>query len=71
MLYVICYMLLYMFKQGLKAFWKVVTRDEFNHWLSTHEGLLDTLDDAEIDLSCKSDLFDVLDADAKWPFSGF
>jgi len=41
----------------------VVTRDEFNHWLASHEGLLDTLEDAEIDLSCKSDLFDVLDAD--------
>ncbi|CAK9049990.1 L type [Durusdinium trenchii] len=37
--------------------------DEFNHWLSSHDGLLETLDDAEIDLSCKSDLFDVLDAD--------
>lgn len=41
----------------------VVTRDEFNHWLASHDGLLDTLEDAEIDLSCKSDLFDVLDAD--------
>ena len=33
----------------------VVTRDEFNHWLSSHEALLETLDDAEIDLSCKSE----------------
>lgn len=41
----------------------VVTRDEFNHWLASHDALLDTLEDAEIDLSCKSDLFDVLDAD--------
>lgn len=41
----------------------VVPRDEFNHWLASHDGLLDTLEDAEIDLSCKSDLFDVLDAD--------
>lgn len=41
----------------------VVTRTEFNHWLSTEKPLLETLNDAEIDLSCKSDLFDVLDAD--------
>lgn len=41
----------------------VVTRSEFNHWLSTEKELLDTLNEAEIDLSCKSDLFDVLDAD--------
>eukprot|EP00435_Cladocopium_sp_Y103_P018739 s1457_g4.t1 len=40
-----------------------VTRGEFNHWLSTEKELLETLADAEIDLSCKSDLFDVLDAD--------
>ena len=41
----------------------VVTRTEFNHWLSTEKELLETLNEAEIDLSCKSDLFDVLDAD--------
>lgn len=41
----------------------VVTRSEFNHWLSTERELLETLNEAEIDLSCKSDLFDVLDAD--------
>eukprot|EP00438_Fugacium_kawagutii_P021552 Skav208793 [mRNA] locus=scaffold478:2568:13390:- [translate_table: standard] len=41
----------------------VVTRSEFNHWLSTEKELLETLNEAEIDLSCKSDLFDVLDAD--------
>lgn len=41
----------------------VVTRSEFNHWLSTEKQLLETLNEAEIDLSCKSDLFDVLDAD--------
>lgn len=40
-----------------------VTRGEFNHWLSTEKELLETLADAEIDLSCKSDLFDTLDAD--------
>ncbi|CAK9006155.1 unnamed protein product [Durusdinium trenchii] len=40
-----------------------VSRAEFNHWLSTERELLETLNDAEIDLSCKSDLFDVLDAD--------
>jgi len=40
-----------------------VSRGEFNHWLSTEKELLETLHDAEIDLSCKSDLFDVLDAD--------
>ncbi|CAE7682796.1 Cacna1c [Symbiodinium sp. CCMP2456] len=41
----------------------VVTREEFNHWLSGEKELITTLDDSEIDLSCKSDLFDVLDAD--------
>jgi len=41
----------------------VVTKDEFNHWLHTEKALLETLDDCEIDLSCKFDLFDVLDAD--------
>mmetsp|Transcript_60749 Transcript_60749/g.142106 ORF Transcript_60749/g.142106 Transcript_60749/m.142106 type:complete len:579 (-) Transcript_60749:79-1815(-) len=41
----------------------VVTREEFNHWLSCEKELISTLDDSEIDLSCKSDLFDVLDAD--------
>lgn len=41
----------------------VVTRAQFNNWLSTEKELLETLNDAEIDLSCKSDLFDVLDAD--------
>ncbi|CAJ1381935.1 unnamed protein product [Effrenium voratum] len=40
----------------------VVTRDEFNGWLGEEE-LLETLSDAEIDVSCKYDLFDVLDAD--------
>ncbi|CAK9091765.1 Pentatricopeptide repeat-containing protein [Durusdinium trenchii] len=40
-----------------------VSRADFNHWLSTERELLETLNDAEIDLSCKSDLFDVLDAD--------
>lgn len=41
----------------------VVTRDEFNQWLSTDKELIARLDESEIDLSCKSDLFDVLDAD--------
>ena len=41
----------------------VVTKDEFNQWLSTDKELIDRLDESEIDLSCKSDLFDVLDAD--------
>ncbi|CAE7555993.1 CACNA1F [Symbiodinium natans] len=41
----------------------VVTKDEFNHWLSTDKELISRLDESEIDLSCKSDLFDVLDAD--------
>ena len=41
----------------------LVTRAQFNGWLSTEKELLETLNDAEIDLSCKSDLFDVLDAD--------
>lgn len=50
-------------REDMAEYEVVVTRDEFNHWLASHEGLLDTLEDAEIDLSCKSDLFDVLDAD--------
>ena len=41
----------------------VVTKEEFNQWLSTDKELIDRLDESEIDLSCKSDLFDVLDAD--------
>ncbi|CAJ1389317.1 unnamed protein product [Effrenium voratum] len=41
----------------------VVTKDEFNHWLATEKDLIDKLDESEIDMSCKSDLFDVLDAD--------
>eukprot|EP00434_Breviolum_minutum_P026547 symbB.v1.2.023467.t1/scaffold2148.1/size153101/5 len=41
----------------------VVTREEFSHWLSSEKKLLEMLTEAEIDLSCKSDLFDVLDAD--------
>jgi len=41
----------------------VVTREQFNRWLSTEKDLISKLDDAEIDLSCKSDLFEVLDAD--------
>ena len=41
----------------------VVTREEFSHWLSSEKSLLEMLTEAEIDLSCKSDLFDVLDAD--------
>eukprot|EP00913_Durusdinium_trenchii_P007117 g6693.t1 len=42
---------------------KEMANTNFNHWLSTERELLETLNDAEIDLSCKSDLFDVLDAD--------
>lgn len=41
----------------------VVTKEEFNHWLTTEKEFISKLDDAEIDLSCKFDLFDVLDAD--------
>ncbi|CAJ1334699.1 unnamed protein product [Effrenium voratum] len=41
----------------------VVTKEEFNRWLSTEMEFLSKLDDAEVDLSCKFDLFDVLDAD--------
>jgi len=41
----------------------VVTKEEFNHWLSTEKEFITKLDDSEIDLSCKFDLFDVLDAD--------
>lgn len=61
---------------------QVVTKEEFNHWLSTEKEFITRppkdvnsgrcleilviffrLDDSEIDLSCKFDLFDVLDAD--------
>ncbi|CAE7705028.1 Cacna1c [Symbiodinium sp. CCMP2456] len=41
----------------------VVTQDQFNRWLCTEKDLISKLEDAEIDLSCKSDLFEVLDAD--------
>lgn len=41
----------------------VVTREEFNQWLSSEKELISRLDESEIDMSCKSDLFDVLDAD--------
>eukprot|EP00913_Durusdinium_trenchii_P024092 g22627.t1 len=41
----------------------VVTKDQFNHWLTTEKEFIGRLDDSEIDLSCKFDLFDVLDAD--------
>jgi len=41
----------------------VVTQDQFNRWLCTEKDLITKLEDAEIDLSCKSDLFEVLDAD--------
>ncbi|CAE7656093.1 CACNA1C [Symbiodinium pilosum] len=41
----------------------VVTQDQFNRWLSSEKDLITKLEDAEIDLSCKSDLFEVLDAD--------
>ncbi|CAJ1339313.1 unnamed protein product [Effrenium voratum] len=41
----------------------VVTREDFNGWLTSEKELISKMDDAEIDLSCKYDLFDVLDAD--------
>ncbi|CAE7030629.1 Scn11a [Symbiodinium natans] len=41
----------------------VVTQEQFNRWLSQEKELINKLEDAEIDLSCKSDLFEVLDAD--------
>ncbi|CAE7189085.1 Scn11a [Symbiodinium pilosum] len=41
----------------------VVTKEQFNHWLTTEKELIGRLEDSEIDLSCKFDLFDVLDAD--------
>eukprot|EP00434_Breviolum_minutum_P021753 symbB.v1.2.019201.t1/scaffold1512.1/size114451/12 len=41
----------------------VVTKDEFNTWLNCEKELISRLDESEIDMSCKSDLFDVLDAD--------
>ena len=41
---------------------RLISRDELNNWLSTEQELLDVMEDAEIDLSCKSDLFDVFDA---------
>ena len=41
---------------------RLISRAELNHWLSTEKELLDVMEDAEIDLSCKSDLFDVFDA---------
>eukprot|EP00930_Biecheleria_cincta_P076612 TRINITY_DN63818_c0_g1_i1.p1 TRINITY_DN63818_c0_g1~~TRINITY_DN63818_c0_g1_i1.p1 ORF type:complete len:609 (+),score=113.64 TRINITY_DN63818_c0_g1_i1:66-1892(+) len=41
----------------------VISEDTFNKWLIHDERLLDALNDADIDLSAKFDLFDVLDAD--------
>eukprot|EP00930_Biecheleria_cincta_P079736 TRINITY_DN67658_c0_g1_i1.p1 TRINITY_DN67658_c0_g1~~TRINITY_DN67658_c0_g1_i1.p1 ORF type:complete len:118 (-),score=29.52 TRINITY_DN67658_c0_g1_i1:29-382(-) len=41
----------------------VIDEETFNRWLTKDQGLLDTLNDADIDLSAKFDLFDVLDAD--------
>jgi len=41
----------------------VVTKEQFNHWLSTEKELISRLEESEIDMSCKFDLFDVLDAD--------
>eukprot|EP00440_Ansanella_granifera_P049345 gb/GFBE01053464.1/.p1 GENE.gb/GFBE01053464.1/~~gb/GFBE01053464.1/.p1 ORF type:complete len:548 (+),score=121.07 gb/GFBE01053464.1/:1-1644(+) len=41
----------------------VVSESTLNNWLSSDAELLAVLDDADIDLSAKFDLFDVLDAD--------
>lgn len=41
----------------------VIGEETFNKWLTKDHHLLDTLNDADIDLSAKFDLFDVLDAD--------
>ena len=40
-------------------------QDEFNTWLTSEKELISRLDESEIDMSCKSDLFDVLDAVAR------
>jgi len=44
-------------------------QDEFNTWLNCEKELISRLDESEIDMSCKSDLFDVLDAEA-WKMKG-
>lgn len=41
----------------------VINEETFNKWLTKDQSLLGTLNDADIDLSAKFDLFDVLDAD--------
>lgn len=41
----------------------VINQDTFTKWLYTDKELIETLSDADIDLSVKFDLFDVLDAD--------
>lgn len=47
----------------------VSCQDEFNTWLNCEKELISRLDESEIDMSCKSDLFDVLDAEA-WKMKG-
>lgn len=41
----------------------IVSEEEFTKWLYTDHDLIQILDDADVDLSVKFDLFDVLDAD--------
>jgi hypothetical protein len=41
------------------------SKDEFNTWLNCEKELISRLDESEIDMSCKSDLFDVLDAETR------
>eukprot|EP00930_Biecheleria_cincta_P035594 TRINITY_DN24476_c0_g1_i1.p1 TRINITY_DN24476_c0_g1~~TRINITY_DN24476_c0_g1_i1.p1 ORF type:complete len:626 (+),score=108.42 TRINITY_DN24476_c0_g1_i1:61-1938(+) len=41
----------------------VISQETFTKWLYTDKELIETLSDADIDLSVKFDLFDVLDAD--------
>eukprot|EP00928_Gymnodinium_smaydae_P042748 TRINITY_DN28752_c0_g1_i1.p1 TRINITY_DN28752_c0_g1~~TRINITY_DN28752_c0_g1_i1.p1 ORF type:complete len:430 (+),score=67.82 TRINITY_DN28752_c0_g1_i1:758-2047(+) len=50
-------------KDDMKAWGIVIGQDVWNKWLSTDDELIEALGDAEIDLSSKYDLFDVLDAD--------
>ncbi|CAJ1376265.1 unnamed protein product [Effrenium voratum] len=58
-------------KKAMTSTGCMITKRTFNSWLLQSSELLDVLDDAEVDTSCKFELFDVLDIDlsGKLPFS--